>query len=122
MHAARGYPEIPANCYVDGTLLYAAVAHGYGQLLLAGRCSVLHQSHDTRSQIVLDRSVLGPAEYRELAQGLLDAGPFANHRADGDNARLSPEQRPMHQWNDALWGLADAAVMQVVLVGSCDAL
>ena len=41
----RGYPEIPCNCYNDGTILYAAAAHGYGQLVFFGECAVIHQSH-----------------------------------------------------------------------------
>jgi GT2 family glycosyltransferase len=118
VHAARGFPEIPANCFVDGTFLYALAAHGYGQLVLDGACTVHHQSHAGRSFNTEDRSVLAYGAYGPLAQALLDEGPFANHRA---GAGLPPEARPLHQWNDAGWGLADAAVAQAVLVATCAA-
>jgi hypothetical protein len=120
LHAVRGYPEIPANGFVDGAILYAAVAHGYGQLLLAAPCVVLHQSHVARSRNVLDRSVLELDGYQMLAQDLLDEGHYANHRA-GDDGALPPSARPMHRWNDAQWGLAGTAVTQAVLVGACAA-
>jgi hypothetical protein len=114
LHAIRGYPEIPSNGFVDGTLVYAAVAHGYGQLVLAGACAVLHQSHPRSFNTLA--SMLDGA-YPLVAQDLLDAGEYANHRAD--DADEPPDTRLLHQWNDALWGSAEAAVPQVVLVGSC---
>jgi hypothetical protein len=117
LHAIRGYPEIPSNCYVDGALVYAAVAHGYGQLVLGGACAVFHQWHSRSFNTI---SSLLDDVYPLVAQDLLDAGNHANHRAD--NVDQPPDARPMHKWNDALWGCADVAVPQVVLVGSCAAL
>ena len=117
LHAIRGYPEVPSNCYVDGALVYAAVAHGYGQLVLGGACTVFHQRHARSFNTI---SSLLDDIYPLVAQSLLDAGSHANHRAD--HADQPPGSRPLHQWNDALWGCADVAVPQVVLVGSCAAL
>ena len=117
LHAIRGYPEIPSNCFVDGTLVYAAVAHGYGQLVLGGACTVFHQWHPRSFNTM--NSMLDNA-YPLVAQDLLDAGEYANHRAD--DVDDPPDTRLLHQWNDALWGRAEASVPQVVLVGSCAAL
>jgi hypothetical protein len=114
LHAIRGYPEIPSNCFVDGTLVYAAVAHGYGQLVLGGACTVFHQWHP-RSFNTMGSMLDGG--YPLVAQDLLDAGEYANHRVD--DVDQPPDTRLLHQWNDALWGRAEAAVPQVVLVGSC---
>jgi hypothetical protein len=80
---------------------------------------VRHQSH-AESLSGLERSELGRGAYRRRAQGLLDAGRLANHREGGAGAP-PPHARPKHRWNDARWGLADAAVAQTVLVASCAA-
>ncbi len=32
----NGYPELPTNIYIDGTAIYAAAAHAYGQLVFRG--------------------------------------------------------------------------------------
>jgi hypothetical protein len=114
LHAIRGYPEIPSNCFVDGTLVYAAVAHGYGQLVLGGGCTVFHQWHPRSFNTMI--SILEDG-YPLVAQDLLDAGEYANHKADDIDE--PPDTRPFHLWNDALWGCAQAAVQQVVLAGSC---
>jgi hypothetical protein len=43
--ATRGYPQLPSNGWIDGVMLYVLLAHGYGQLVLGGRCAIMHQSH-----------------------------------------------------------------------------
>jgi hypothetical protein len=114
LHATRGYPEFPSNLFTDGTLVYAAVAHGYGQLVLAGPCTIYHQDHPRSFNA---GPALLPEDYRRLAQALLDARDFANHR--GGDWDVPAAARPLHQWNDALWGLAEERVPQVELVREC---
>ena len=115
LYEIRAYPEIPSNCFIDGTLIYAAVAHGYGQLVLTGECTIYHQSHP-RSFNTGD-SLLDEEGFRMPAHELLVEGVFANYRADDEES--PPDSRPMYQWNDALWGLASASIPQVTLAKSC---
>lgn len=36
MAETRGYPELPTNIYIDGTLLHTGAAHGFKQLTFKG--------------------------------------------------------------------------------------
>ena len=55
-----------------------------------------------------------------MAQELLDAGSYANHRSGADEDG-SPAVRPLHHWNDALWGHADHSLPESLLRPECSA-
>ena len=46
VRAVRGYAECGVNVHVDGLMVAAAAAHGFGSLVLGDGCELLHQQHD----------------------------------------------------------------------------
>jgi hypothetical protein len=116
-HRMRGYPEIPANNYIDGLGVYVAAAHGLRQLVMTPECSIYHQPH-ARSENVRSFEYLSQSRYYEVCSDILSAGSEANHRPENatpikSSARF--QSRQSHRWNDGNWGLASHQVAETTL-------
>mmetsp|Transcript_7663 Transcript_7663/g.18826 ORF Transcript_7663/g.18826 Transcript_7663/m.18826 type:complete len:214 (-) Transcript_7663:1042-1683(-) len=101
MATTRGYPELPTNIFVDGTLLYVGAAHGFKQLVFRDDCVIHHQPHprsyNTRGHL------FGFEAYQGLVKEILKEGKQANQR--DVEASVAEDKVPFHRFNRATWGL-----------------
>ncbi|MGB1606963.1 MAG: hypothetical protein ACPIOQ_80300, partial [Promethearchaeia archaeon] len=125
----RGFAELPWNAQVDQLAVYAAVAHGYGQLIFGlNGCEIIHQEHahtPTVHRGHIDCSKCSEGPWWKAAKGAswlhsenvchktLRAGQSANCRGEGGG-------REAHRWNTEDWGLVRADLAEVEVGGVSD--
>jgi len=122
---ARGLPEIPTNTHVDSLAVLALAAHGFGQLVFTGACSIYHQPH-VRNEAT-KRLAVSEDEMFRLLDAMLDSGSDANRRppwAEESTARPAgaaklEEELPWERWNAEDWGLASVDLRETLLQSSC---
>jgi len=115
MATTRGYPELPTNIFVDGTLLYSGAAHGFKQLVFRDDCSIYHQPHprsyNTRGHL------FGFEAYKGLVSEILKQGKQANLR--DENSTVPEDKVPHHRFNKRNWGLEYHALPEVTFTPVC---
>ena len=109
VRTVRGYAECGVNVHVDGLIVAAAAAHGFGSMVLGDGCEVLHQKHQCHNACLPEHNerFRNPAFLEAMAK-MLDMGPLANIQPE-EGISSPPNQSvedslDLWRWNDAGWG------------------